>query len=421
MKTKLFIAVIIPLLIGCTRYDEIDSNDLSINQLKNDKRSLEEIIQIAYDAINMLGNNESRSTTRTLDLNSISCIINTQSRNVNNSADTLIYVINYTDNAGFAVISANSNTEGLLAVTEQGTYESEKAKENDGFNLFMDMAKTYVATSTQSELIIYSDSTGMEELTQVKVVRDTTVVENVLPLISTKWGQLYHEGAFAPNYTAGCANTAMAQIISYFEYPTQIDITYPGASITILTLNWTDMKQHSVKHSRQDCIASDETHVAIGQLLRQLGHLSNSSYHTDGSGTATSLGDVVLTLEGLGYIVTDWEYYNESSIRAFLLENKPIFMGASNHGWVLDGYYCHEIIRSEWWKKESDRFWMLVEEDAPYYNYYYHMNWGYDGDCNGYFISNVFQLNQAKEYDNQGYINNYSDNYNNVRYIAISR
>lgn len=40
-------------------------------------------------------------------------------------------------------------------------------------------------------------------------------------------------------------NTANAQVMSYYEYPSAIDLTYPGCGQTYQTLNWTSMKSPS--------------------------------------------------------------------------------------------------------------------------------------------------------------------------------
>ena len=57
----------------------------------------------------------------------------------------MLYIVNYADEQGFAVISANRQAEGLLAVVEQGAYgvDGKYYTDNLGFTAFMEQAETY--------------------------------------------------------------------------------------------------------------------------------------------------------------------------------------------------------------------------------------------------------------------------------------
>ena len=71
------------------------------------------------------------------------------------------------------------------------------------------------------------------------------------------------------------------------------------------------------------------------------------------------------------------------------------------HGWVVDGYLKHKITVKEWTLLDiPDAEWELINVFEPYYSEYYHMNWGWNGNCNGYFSPGVFATNKAVEYDN---------------------
>ena len=48
------------------------------------------------------------------------------------------------DNKGFAVISASKKTEAVLAITESGNYDPYVVKGIEGFDYYMDAAKTYI-------------------------------------------------------------------------------------------------------------------------------------------------------------------------------------------------------------------------------------------------------------------------------------
>lgn len=61
--------------------------------------------------------------------------------------DTLLYVFNFNDEQGFAVVSANRQTEGLIAAVEMGSYDPAIPTGNPGFDTYMQMAKVYVANT----------------------------------------------------------------------------------------------------------------------------------------------------------------------------------------------------------------------------------------------------------------------------------
>jgi hypothetical protein len=98
----------------------------------------------------------------------------------------------------------------------------------------------------------------------------------------------------------------------------------------------------------------------------------------------------------------------------------------SGHAWVVDGYLKHRIIVSEW-SRDANLFgaeWELISEGEPYYIEYYHMNWGWDGNCNGYFKTEVFETNKATEYDNtnSSFNNQIQRNYEYiVQYFTVTR
>lgn len=51
-----------------------------------------------------------------------------------------------------------------------------------------------------------------------------------------------------------------------------------------------------------------------------------------------------------------------------------------------------------------------------------HINWGWDGHCNGYFSGNVFNPSIGYNYDNSNLSHDYNVNYSeDQRYFTIAR
>lgn len=56
--------------------------------------------------------------------------------------------------------------------------------------------------------------------------------------------------------------------MTYFEYPTQLSLTYENAPFSVINLDWSEIKKYK---GIFDDTASNSAHEAIGYLLRQLG------------------------------------------------------------------------------------------------------------------------------------------------------
>lgn len=94
------------------------------------RRSYAEAVSVAERSIGMLeapgATTRSNGAPRTLNLKSgvrAMCKSVTRADNGVAANDTLLYVFNFNDAQGFAVVSASRQTEVLIAVTESGSYE----------------------------------------------------------------------------------------------------------------------------------------------------------------------------------------------------------------------------------------------------------------------------------------------------------
>lgn len=400
-------------LVGCSNQEipfETDSVTKSPEEKRiMQKRSFEEALEIAQQTIGAFSSSNARAETsqRKISLADTKFVIKNPTARNGEGQDTLMYIFNFEDNQGFSVISANKATEPLIAQTEAGTYDENTEVENPAFGMYMDMAEQYVSNT------VTPIDTTLATIKEYRMFRDTIETVRIAPKVALRWGQTGCEATYTTNGYSGCSNTAMAQIMSYFNYPSQIAITYPNATISSLNLNWNDIKMHNVSHSIQICNASDDTHEAIGHLLRQLGHLNNSDYRIDetgkGAGTWTYDSDVNATFLSLGYTTSNIIGYSGESLYSILANDKLLFMSGCRmetdntyvgHAWLADGYLQYKITTRECTRDYGSLEWEILTEYEPYYVGYYHFNWGWDGGCNGYFMTDVFATNKAFEYDN---------------------
>lgn len=134
----LFLMFASGVFFSCTQAGDeptIPKADIEINP------KIQSVIALANSEAERLFPAESRAEEREATASGIKTICNRESRGQN---DTLIYVVNYEDNKGFALISAVDDSQPVLAVVPNGSYDPEIGTDNPGFNLFMDAA-TYNA------------------------------------------------------------------------------------------------------------------------------------------------------------------------------------------------------------------------------------------------------------------------------------
>ncbi len=409
---KLFYLVII-LLAACTSNDDNlgentkeQSEPLSLP--KSLIRSVDDAMKIAQQSIAMLDKTNTRtdgSFKRRIDLaNGVKTIVSNGTRSESSGRDTLMYVFNFENNEGFAVVAAPRYVEGLLAVTESGHYDLDTPSEIEGFEMFMDMAEKYVSGKNGEPFIQLIDS--------IVCIGHSYVG----PYVTVRWGQSLPEGEFCPNGIAGCANTALAQIMSYYQHPQSIDLTYPGADKTNQQLNWSAMKSHPTGHSRWNCSVTDSaTHTSIGRLCRQLGEMTNSDY-SNWTSTSTPSFIIPSAITNLGYQTSTWTSYSESYIRNNLNDGKIMFIKGykinenGGHGWVVDGYDAATYQRQTYAHPFGtvNPIWWLQSIGDPYTVYLYHFNWGWYGINNGYFNANVFDTSAVQFPDTDSNYANYN-------------
>lgn len=425
-KFVLFATTIILSIVACSDYESMGIGNVKETQeTQSPNRSIDEAMQIVQSSIKMLEDNAvTRSTSqRKIDLNKTKvCKLNSRTRSGEYRTDTLMYVFNFADNEGFAIIAAPKNVNALLAITESGNYDFDQPTEVEGFKLFVEMAKKYVEREMQANRFppFYPP------------VKDTvtTLISSKNPLVTVKWGQAFPEGLYCPNTVCGCANTAAIQIFSYYEYPTYINLTFSQRERDNISINWTELKKHnrgdSCYASHTNCLATIDSHKKIGELARQCAVYAQSIFYdgttqisntaplpygytnyvkwNDGA-TGTIINDVVDMIEAMGYARPTFSAYYSKCTQTPLNSNKPIFMGGQGavggHAWIIDGYKYYEDVITDHNTEPATV--------TTSYRYYNHVNWGWYGNSDGYYFDGIFDANDAYSYDNPSYgISHYS-------------
>ena len=283
---------------------------------------------------------------------------------VNTKYDQL-YVFNSYDSEAFVIISANDKTESVLGYSDNST----------------------ISTSNISPQLLY----WLDVLNnQVKAVANgmyksrATRADNhdaIAPMVTSHWDQIapynLRVATSSNQYVTGCVATAMAQIMYYHKWPEAVTerVPSPGAALIDLeptTFNWALMRDD---YNRTDV---DEGAQEVAKLMAYCGYAAKMDYDMGSSG-AKETSAVEGLRRYLGYDKTTEVVYRvnytsqqwDNIIYRELASQRPVMIcgyaqgsgnGIVGHAFVCDGY------------------------DGKGY---YHINWGWGGDSDAYFLLSV--------------------------------
>lgn len=286
------------------------------------------------------------------------------------ATNSYYYVFNNGDNDGFVIVSGDDCTAPILGYADSGSFDASNMPENMR-NWLNGYAEEIEWVRTQAK------APGNEAPTLARQV--------VAPLISTKWMQEnpLNQKCFTANgdqAVTGCVATALAQIMYYHKWPRSSTTAIPNYTIEFndgtsdsydglpaTTFDWDNML---LTYSGNET-ADDPHAIAIANLLFYCGHAVQMDYGVDASSANDALcstalvnyfgyGNTPKRLSRGSYNYTEWEelLYNE------LRHGRPvIYSGRSandeGHAFICDGY-----------------------DGAGFY----HINWGWAGLSDGYFL-----------------------------------
>ena len=306
------------------------------------------------------------------------------------NTDTIAYACNFAENAGFVIVAADSRVNDRIVVcADQGRFSEDS--DNPGFSMLLDHIKNYTerkiaAAAAKSE----KKAKSLKKLTADGDSLIELPAQQVGPLIKTAWNQIAPYNAFidtcpssgTPYYT-GCTLTALAQLIGYYNQP--------GIEM---------MPEMTAQKYAYDL---DDFHkIWVGILFRCLWRdlpkvFNNCAVGVDGY-------KAMKYLQEYGYQTQASTFYSSQSILKSVAESHPVMVTSATfsggHTWLMDGY------RTEQYRSASDST-NVVKGDT-----YYHINWGWGGDCDGWFAGGCFDVDAAVEYDEYYHINrnrNYMD------------
>lgn len=320
---------------------------------------------------------------------------NTRSASVNNNEPTY-YIFNKGNNNGFIIVSADDVVTPILGYTTTGSY--------DVANLPVNFAEW---TEGLSDEIAYAIDNNLEQSPETKAqwedystsLRSTrATTKAVQPLLKTTWNQYDPYNSLCPdNSYTGCVATAMAQIMKYHNYPKSRTITIPGyttstqkyviSALPSVSYDWANMINN---YPYFNSTATSTQKQAVAKLMYDCGVSVKMNYTTSASGAPSSEAGRALT-NYFNYDksiqIKSRDYYTnqewENMLYAEINAGRPIYYAgyspSSGHAFVCDGY-----------------------DNSGYF----HFNWGWGGNYDGYFITTALNPGTGGAGSGSGTYNN---------------
>lgn len=259
--------------------------------------------------------------------------------------DDLIYVVEFEDGKGSAVLGADKRVEPVIAILDETVLTPEDFTNPSGdpdtdIKAYMvSLMSESVSTTAEINPII---PPFIPITYKLKMVCDTTVYTSIAPITTTKWSQgspynnaCYNDdGVLCP---AGCVPIAVAQIMMYNKYPSTSIELYGNV------FNWSQLSKFEYGNS---LTKTPDDYAKIAQFIRLIGRSVNVQYGPDGSLAYDSYAESTLSYN---YGSADISNFNINTIRSMLHADKPVYMSGKEagktygHAWVVDGMFHYKV------------------------------------------------------------------------------
>ena len=302
------------------------------------------------------------------------------------ATDAYYYIFNAKNNQGFVIVSGDDRTPQVLGYSDKGAIDTQNIPVN-----LQEMLDSY-----EAQIKMLDTMSDYEAGSAMAKRRANSTRNSISPMITTNWDQadpywnkcpqfMVEEGSdeYELAYT-GCVATSMAQIMNFHKFPAHAPAmdsyqftvsagnynyaTVDADALPGIDLDWDHMLNNYT--GAEDVVYTD----AVANLMLYAGYSVKMQYGTSSSGAYTD--DIPAGFLKFGYdantirIAFRNDYTKESwddLIYNELFEGRPmIYNGTAGsgggHSFICDGYESGD---------------------------YFHINWGWGGMSNGYFLLEI--------------------------------
>ena len=298
--------------------------------------------------------------------------------NASPSTTAPLYVFSATQGSGYAVIAGDDCVPAVLGYSTDDTFDPNN-----------------VPPAMQEWLDAYAEQIAAITTGEARFETRTSAGTAIAPMVTARWGQgmpysvqlPYVPGSSYAHAYTGCVATAMAQLMYYWKYPARPTTTIPGytsnsgksTAVTMPSLSPVNFDWDAMQDAYMSNDSTSAAALAAATLNTYCATALQASFGlTSTSGYTNEIPEKLATY--FGYKNTGRylkrQYYNtqswEDTIYAELEAGRPVVYSArkssGGHAFVCDGYDGEGM---------------------------FHINWGWYGKSNGFFLLNL--LNPAAE------------------------
>ena len=289
------------------------------------------------------------------------------------------YAFNF--DGGFVIVAADDLSSPILGYSNQGNFDYDNAPDGLLFMMSEHMRgiETLVAQKHAAPSDVIARWQNLEEYGVMQPDRGAPVVDH---LIQLRWNQDAPYNTYAPGgCPTGCVATAMAQIMKYWEWPTQGtgEHSYyaPGygqqyANFGETTYDWANMIESYANGS-----FTQEQKEAVAVLMYHCGVSVNMTYEPDGSGAySADVPDAIhnyFSYSEHATHITKGGNYDEwiALLKSNIDQRIPIYYSGQSpqggHAFVCDGYDVDDLFYFNWgWGGASNGFFLIDGEHFEY-------------------------------------------------------
>ena len=292
-------------------------------------------------------------------------VVQAKSFTANNASGSMAYAVNLANNDGFVLVIGNEQSNAVLGYCDHGTFDEQQMPPN-----MRSWLESYMACAD-----------GVKDVNTAHLLRTAPGIPTkapISPLLKCQWDQDAPYNSQCPvvndeQCATGCTNTAMAQVMFHHQWPKAATSAIPGytpdnsggtnyptlPALEPTTFDWSKI---------YPTYKAGEDGTEVARLLKYLGTASHTDYgHESNASGYNALQALIKYFDYDASAKVVWRRqrsYNEwiDMLYAELQAERPVmFSGTSTdaaHSFVVDGY---------------------LEED------YFHVNWGWGGQSDGYF------------------------------------
>ena len=312
--------------------------------------------------------------------------ITTSTRSGDIDVNELLYIVEFDEGCGSAILGADSRLEDVYAVLEDGVISKSDFQQAE-LGADVQELPIYLAGRILDEV---NDRLGGITIDSLPVVPAKPTIKEIDTItnrsnsfyVRTKW---YQDSPFSnecidplnPGVVnkAGCGPIAIGQILAHNQQ-------YGNLSINNQTF---DMSLINCKRPWHDLYNDSSVNSEVARFIHQIGLEMDADYGT--SLTITAYNKMEEFLRNVYSNVEDEEYDFDTIISHMDEYSVPLAIYDVSHGWVIDGYYWLVIM------------YRLPVETLPGVHIVYevnnkkvHCNFGLGGNWDGYYSSGIFDL-----------------------------